>query len=236
MCIDYFYPDPKTFLSIEEDSIKKATNCSALTKFGQLFSKLQGLRGQVKNSGLNFISHLDVEGPKGRKLKIMFGGLVNIDDDSNYKNTNYKVIIVDVEKEKIIKSIHYDFEPSVKRNRSEIKPSMHIQFGGELGPFQGYANNLGMDINENSYDSDSFGFEKTRIAFHPITLISLLNSIFLEFSHIEKIEAIVKDSTWKKTICELERRLLKKYYEHGGEVLDDSQNNNPLLYSYYDFL
>ena len=237
MCIDNFYPTLERLLQIEEKFIKKAGTCQALSRFPYLMKDLQSVRGEVEGYGLNFKSHIKFEDyAEEYSLLVVIGGLIIPNDDSNYSKNSYKILIIDEIRERVLRCVHYDFEPSEYRSNEEIKPSMHLQVGGKINPLLAYAQKfIDFDINEENFDNIGYSFDKIRVAFYPVTLISILNSIFLEFSSVDKVEAVVSTREWKTLVRDLEIELLSNYFDHGSDYLSGNPEDTPLSYTYYNF-
>jgi hypothetical protein len=236
MSIDNFYPSLGRLLEIEDEFIKRAGTCEALARFPHLISELQSLRGEVEGSGLNFKSHITFEDYADEySLLVIIGGLITANEESSYGQNSYKVLIIDEIRERVLRCVHYDFEPSEYRSEGEIKPSMHLQIGGKIAPLLSYAQEFtDFDLSEDNFDNTSYSFEKIRVAFYPVTLISILNSIFLEFANLEKVESVVSTQEWKAIVRDLEIELLSGYFNHGCEHLNGSPAETPLSYTYYN--
>ena len=110
----------------------------------------------------------------------------------------------------VLRKIHFDFEPKFLRSNLEPKPSVHVQFGGELLPH--WANGNGYCIDQ--LQALSPWFEKPRIPCLPVCLALLLDWTFLEFSSYDRhAKAVIDHPTWNAHVRDAERLVLALFID-----------------------
>jgi hypothetical protein len=210
----------KELLAFEKLTIEKIATLKPFEAFAGLRQEAIKMRRAVDpdRGGLDFhaVMQLNVLEQKkqnrrqDRPRRFDVGGLVEVENPSrSITRSSYLVVIgkgADHSKP-ILRKIHFDFEPAQFRNLAEPKPSMHLQYGGDLLPQ--WKDGKGYTMEKMHHLSP--WFEKPRIPCFPTCLALLLDWIFLEFSHNRYASAVVTNSDWSAHVRAAEEKIIEPF-------------------------
>lgn len=121
---------------------------------------------------------------------------------------------------KVARKFHFDYEPLLLRNPSEVKPTFHLQMCGELSPHHisnGYCNS---DI-EHLLPS----WSQPRIPAQPMSLALIIDWLLIEFGKETSVQNARISPAWRSVVREAEREILTPYYKSCYEFLTSSASS-----------
>lgn len=208
-------------LKLEKRTLEKIATLRPFDAFPELKQQAQAGWRLIDpdRSGLNFhaVFQLTIieETPTRKKEKprrFDIGGLVEVSaPQRQITRSSYQLVIGKGhdQTKPILRKLHFDFEPKSSRSDHEPKPSIHLQFGGELLPQ--WAGGKGYQLNQ--LQALSPWFEKPRVPCLPVCLALLLDWTFLEFSHNRHAKAVIDNPDWNAHVREAERLVLAQFID-----------------------
>ena len=170
----------------------------------------------TRTNHFDFHSHFSIMDSKSGDLRrVDVGAKVECSESgAEYRQVSYFFSIGygDECPGKILRKVHFDFEPVANRSSDEQKPSLHWQMPGTLPPpltDLGYADDAHLDHLAPWY-------EKPRIPCLPTSLVLLLNLLFLEFGdgYNDSLLNLQRSTWWRGLIDEAERMLYERFFQN----------------------
>jgi hypothetical protein len=210
--------------NLERDTLQVIDHIGEFNEFGELVELarnhrtiLSGDRGPI-DLGFRAVLNLRFRGDTSTantRRAVFVGALVEpTADGRRIERSSYSLTICKAERQraKILRKLHFDYEPIERRAGDECKPSMHIQVCGKLMPLLERAGYRQQDL-----DAWSPWLEKPRIPGMPMSLALLLNWLLLEFDSDVSAARILRNHQWKNLVARAEEAVLAPYFKSCAE-------------------
>ena len=212
------YPDPKKFIDNEKRTLKFIYDKKIFKKaMPELFSQLdEYLYHKIMSSqkGVDFETQFEISWDK-KELKIHIGAIIESNEDNQYTDLSYYLMICDISRKRILRKFHFDFSAFEKVCRLP-HPITHLQYAGELSKY--------LQTYEYEHDHLESWLSEPRLFYQPMTLALLLNMILNEF-RCEEFNNIIERKEWREIVRSNENRILEPFYNRCHHFFSNRKNN-----------
>jgi hypothetical protein len=218
----------KKLRSLELETLTVITEIGSFGRLSQLRAAAASAKARINeykgpiDIHLGFVLDIrlraDRTDPVPRRVDI--GALVQVDETDTITNASYSVMICrtnDPARSPIVRKVHFDYQPVTLRNRSEPKPTVHMQLCGKFSPHHRAAG-----FNDERLNALYPDFEKPRIPTAPTSVALILNWLLLEFQTDAASDAILRDNRWRTHVAQAERLVLTPYFEKAARFLQST--------------
>jgi hypothetical protein len=237
MTIDKFYPEPRSLLKCEIDTLKfLKSNLFFCQEMEQLaadadknYSFYSALLKKIRHhKKLNFrfesVLNITIDGRKGYAYT---GAKIVFSDKKNFKEISYYMAICEQKndnlKPRIIRKFHFDYAP-ICNSQKRPHPIFHLQYGGELPPMLS-----DMDIDDSHLDA---WLSEPRLCYYPLSLALLINIILKEFPDDRKLK-LIETPEWRAIIRKNEELLLRPFFKECYDFLSKGNHRKLFINDFY---
>jgi len=134
---------------------------------------------------------------------------------------------------RVARKFHFDFESVSLRNQSNPKPTYHLQLCGELSQ-----DHERVGFKEEDIEHLIPSWSQPRVPSMPMSLVLVLNWLFIEFGGQPSVKAIRTNPRWRSLVREAERSILGPYFKECCSFLNSTAKNGQSFFGdhlYEDF-
>lgn len=221
------YPTLADLRSLEKTTLKMFCEIGEFARLGGLQADANAAAAAVNEYkgpiNVHLAFTLDIRLRADRKKtqvrrRVDVGALVQpTPDNKSIQNATYSLLIcrnAEPTASPIVRKFHIDYEPAKFRNLAEPKPSVHMQFCGNLSP-----QHLAAGYTELRLQPLYPHFEKPRLPLPPTSLALMVNWLLLEFQSDPASQAVLRNPSWRAHVAKAERTVLAPYYTAATQFL-----------------
>jgi hypothetical protein len=235
------YPEASDLRRLEKETLLCISQVGEFGRLGALQAQANAFVNSINESrgpinvNLGFTMDIRLRADRREKLvrrRIDIGALVEVASDHEaITNASYSLVIckwADPVTSPVLRKLHFDYEPLALRNKSEPKPTVHMQVCGQFS-----SHHFKAGYTEKKLGALYPGFEKPRIPAPPTSIGLMLNWMLVEFQSDLAAPIILKNPRWRALISEAERLLLRPYYDSAAAFLKSAgQRKKRFLQNY----